>query len=270
MTLKIRQLSDTGSRFSYRDHGTGAPVVLIHGVGMQSAAWQPQIAALAEKHRVLAVDMPGHGGSDPLPSGARLADFVSWSESVIRALELGPSSIVGHSMGALIAGGLAVTYPAIVERIALLNGVFRRPAAARAAVVERACQIRDGVVDFEGPLTRWFADDPAEQTARDLTAGWLRAVDINGYATAYSAFAEGDATYADGFATISCPLLALTGSEDPNSTPDMARQMAKAARNGKAVVIEGQRHMLNLTAPDQVNAHLLDWLNTRAFTEVAQ
>jgi len=54
--------------------------------------------------------------------------------------------------------------------------------------------------------------------------------------------------------------LALTGARDPNSTPAMARQMAGQAPRGRAVVIEGHKHMVNLTAPEAVNAALLDWL----------
>ncbi|MGC1503741.1 MAG: alpha/beta hydrolase [Sulfitobacter sp.] len=266
MTLKTRRLSKTGPRFAYREQGTGPAVVLIHGVGLQSAAWQPQMAELAKGYRAIALDMPGHGGSDPLPTGAQLGKFVTWCEQAIRALELGPVSVAGHSMGALIAAGLAVTNPTIVERVALLNGVFRRDPQAHLAVVERAAQIRGGAVDLEGPIERWFTDAPSDRYARDLTAGWLRDVDLEGYATAYSAFASGDATYADGFAKIACPLLALTGSDDPNSTPEMARKMAATAQNGRAVVIEGQRHMVGLTAPDQVNAHLFEWLKTPALT----
>ena len=60
------------------------------------------------------------------------------------------------------------------------------------------------------------------------------------------------------------PALFLTAGDDPNSTPAMARAMAAAAPNGRAVVIEGHRHMVNLTAPQLVNAALADWLRTEA------
>lgn len=270
MTLITRQLSRSGARFAYREHGSGAPVVLIHGVGMQSAAWAPQIPALAAKHRVIAIDLPGHGGSDPLPVAAGLGDFVAWCEDAIRTLELGRINIVGHSMGALIVGGLAVTFPELVQRVALLNGVYRRDEQARAAVMARAAHIRAGKIDLDAPLDRWFADTPVERHARDLTASWLRDVDPMGYATAYTAFAQGDATYAKRLEGVACPLLALTGADDPNSTPKMARQIAAITRNGRAVVIEGQRHMVNLTEPEQVNAHLLDWLRLPLMAEVSK
>lgn len=258
MTLKTLLLSETNQQVTYRAMGTGDPLFLIHGVGMQSAAWAPQMEYLAGQYRVIALDMPGHGGSDPLPVGSTLSDYVAWCRAVIGSFGLGAASIAGHSMGALIAGGMAVTHPQLVTRVALLNGVFKRDAVAKAAVQARAAEIRNGKVDLETPLTRWFDDH--QQDARAQVAAWLGAVDRAGYATAYSAFAEGDATYADRFAQIGCPFLAVTGDGDPNSTPAMADAMAAAVDNGHSITITGHRHMVNLTAADEVNTHLMQWL----------
>lgn len=238
--------------------GSGTPLLLIHGVGMRAEAWTPQITALASEHRVIAVDMPGHGESSPLPGTPFLPDYVAWAARVIAALDLGPVSVAGHSMGALIATGLAVEHPALVRRAALLNGVFRRSPQAKAAVMARAAEISAGLGGIEGPLTRWFA--PEDEAIRDRVAGWLSAVSQTGYASAYRAFAEGDSTYADRFDSIRCPLLVLTADGDANSTPEMTREMAALAPNGRAVVVEGHRHMTNLTAPEAVTAALRDWL----------
>ncbi len=270
MTSITLPLSDPEQYVALRDTGTGAPVLLVHGVGMQSAAWNPQIAALGKTHRVIAVDMPGHGGSSPLRTDSQLPDFVHWLYDVVCALNVGPVSIVGHSMGALIAAGFAVTYPGLTARVALLNGVFRRSDAGRAAVIARAAEIRAGRVDLETPLSRWFGDGPADKAARMLVAKWLGAVDPGGYATAYAAFARGDATYADDLTRIARPFLAITGDGDPNSTPAMARAMAAEAQYGRAAIIPGHRHMVNLTAPDEVNAHLRAWLNLPVSREELQ
>ncbi|MBY6059390.1 MULTISPECIES: alpha/beta fold hydrolase [Leisingera] len=266
MTLTTLQLSKPFGAVTCQRSGQGAPVVLLHGVGMQSAAWAPQITALSGTHEVIALDLPGHGGSDLLPEAAELPDYVAWLHAVIQALDLGPVYLAGHSMGALIAGGYAASHPENVARVALLNGVFRRSAEARAAVEARAAEIRAGSFDLETPLARWFGESEADQAARAQVAEWLSGVDLAGYAAAYTAFARGDSTYADGFGGIRCPLLALTGDGDPNSTPAMAQAMADAAPQGRAVVIEGHRHMVNLTAPAEVNAALHDWLNTEGAT----
>lgn len=259
MMSQTLRLSD-GAAVRVLVAGAGAPVLLIHGVGLRAEAWGPQIAALAADHRVIAVDMPGHGGSDPLPAGARLPDYVAWGARVIAALGLGPVNVAGHSMGSLIAGGLAVDHPSLIRRAALLNGVHRRSSEAKAAVLARAAEIAAGGGGIEAPLARWFG--PGEEALRDQVAGWLRQVSHAGYAAAYRAFAEGDDIYADRLGQIRCPLLVLTGDGDANSTPAMTEAMAAMAPQGRAVVIVGHRHMVNLTAPAGVTAELQRWLHT--------
>lgn len=260
MMSAILPLSD-GGRVRVLSAGNGPPVLLIHGVGLRAEVWGPQIDALSATHKVLAVDMPGHGESDPLPSGASLPDFVAWAARVVEGLALGPIAVAGHSMGALIAGGLAVTRPDLVTRVAMLCPVHLRSPEASAAVLARATDIAAGKGDPEAPLARWFTAD--EAAPRALCADMLRNVSPSGYATAYAAFAAGDATYADRLTGIRCPALILTAEGDANSTPAMTYAIADAIPGAAALVIAGHRHMLTLTAADQVNAALLDWLKER-------
>lgn len=258
----IPQRSRTSGGAAYVAIGQGDPLLLIHGVGMRLEAWSPQIAALAKDHRVIAIDMPGHGESDRLPRGATLPDFVSWFRHVLDDLRLDKANVAGHSMGALIAGGLAASFPNRILRVALLNGVYRRSAEARAAVERRAAAMQAGNFDSEGPLHRWFSAEEVDSEAYRLTRNWLKDNDPEGYATAYAAFAEGDAVYADAWPKVRAPALFLTGSGDPNSNPEMSRRMAELAPRGRCLIVEGHRHMVNLTAPEEVNAALLDWLAT--------
>jgi (E)-2-((N-methylformamido)methylene)succinate hydrolase len=254
--------SRTARGAAYAEAGAGEPLVLVHGVGMRLEAWAPQIAALSARRRVIAVDMPGHGGSDRLALSARLPDFVAWLGAFLDDLKLEDVSLAGHSMGALIAGGTATTFQGRISRVALLNGVHLRDPVAKAAVIARAHAIGNGTVDIDGPLTRWFGEGSETSPAYRLTRSWLQAVDPQGYATAYNAFAHGDDVYAERWPKVHCPALFLTGSEDPNSTPEMAYAMAAAAPRGRAHIIEGHRHMVNLTAPEVVNSILEDWLST--------
>ncbi len=253
-----RQFTAGGA--AYIERGAGEPLVLIHGVGMRLEAWWPQIESLSTTHRVIAVDMPGHGESAALPAGSQLPDFVGWLGRFLDDMGLGPVNLAGHSMGALIAGGAAVSFGPRIRRVALLNGVYRRDAEAKAAVLARAASIASQGIDIEGPLQRWFGDDAVSVAARALTEHCLRQMDVSAYCTAYTAFANGDETYADGLSQVSCPALFLTGSGDPNSTALMAQDMAALVRNGRALAIEGHRHMVNLTAPEQVHDIMAAWL----------
>ena len=266
MTSITLQLSNTTSAnygtLSYREMGKGEPLVLIHGVGMQSAAWGPQIEYFSQSMRVIAIDMPGHGGSSALTAGSELPDYIEWLFAVITALDTGPVNLAGHSMGALIAGGFAICHPGLTQRVAVLNSVHNRTAEARAAVEARSAEIDLGRVNINTPLARWFGESETDRAACELVRGWLMDIDLDGYATAYRAFARGDQTFAHRWSEVSCPMLALTGDGDPNSTPEMSQAMASAAINGRSETIIGHRHMVNLTAPEAVNFILEEWLAT--------
>ncbi|MDF0695938.1 alpha/beta fold hydrolase [Rhizobium sp. MC63] len=252
---------ETPGGTAYYETGSGEPLVLIHGVGMRLEAWAPQIAFLSAGHRVIAVDMPGHGESAKLPAGSRLEEFVAWFGRFLDEMAIERVNVAGHSMGALVSGGAAATFGERISRVAYLNGVYRRDPKAKAAVLARAAAIPVTGVDKEGPLARWFGDDPDSLIARELTREWLSRVDPEGYAVAYAAFAGGDETYADRWKDVAGPALFLTGSDDPNSTPLMAEQMAALAPKAWVRIVEGHRHMVNLTAPDIVNSLLAEWLS---------
>jgi len=210
--LQTLHRSRTQSGTAYLDRGKGGDiVVLIHGVGMRIEAWAPQIERLAQDFRVIAVDLPGHGFSAPLDGPATLPGFVACFDRFLDELAAGPVNVAGHSMGALIATGIAAIAPDRVKRVALLNGVHRRSEAARKAVEARADEIVSGNFDREAPLSRWFSPEERQSEAYALTRQLLQAIEPAGYAAAYQAFATGDSVYSDCWPGVACPALFLTG-----------------------------------------------------------
>jgi pimeloyl-ACP methyl ester carboxylesterase len=145
----------------------------------------------------------------------------------------------------------------------MLSAVHRRDRAAASAVRARAAEIAAGKLDQIAPLSRWFGDECVTSEPYLLVKDWLTSVDIEAYATAYGAFAEGDDLYADRWPRVACPVLLLTGELDPNSTPQMSRDLAAAAPNAEACIIAGHRHMVNMTAPDEVTTALRHWLTRK-------
>ncbi|CAM5187640.1 Pyruvate dehydrogenase E2 component (Dihydrolipoamide acetyltransferase) OS=Castellaniella defragrans OX=75697 GN=HNR28_001617 PE=4 SV=1 [Castellaniella defragrans] len=261
--LKTLPRSKTPSGTAYIACGRGGETtVLIHGVGMRIEAWGPQIDFIAQGHRAVAVDLPGHGESRPLDGSPSLGEFVAWFDHFLDEMSLDSVNVIGHSMGALIASGIVAAAPKKVRRVALFNGVYRRTPAASEAVQKRAGEIGSGRFDPFSPLKRWFRADEVKSEAYQTVHDLLALVDPNGYAAAYRAFAAGDRLYSDCWPDVHCPALFLTGSEDHNSTAVMAKAMAAAAPKGTAVVISGHRHMVNLTAPEVVNQAITRWLTS--------
>ncbi|MEO0380374.1 MAG: alpha/beta hydrolase [Pseudomonadota bacterium] len=235
--------------------GRGPSVVLIHGVGLRAEAWGAQIDALSANFRVIAVDMPGHGDSAGLPGAPDLRSF----SDIIAKHGDQQCVVIGHSFGAMIALDLAISYPERVAGVAALNGIYRRDAAARAAVIARADSL-DGInmADTNGPLTRWFGGTPSPERA--ACESWLRSVDPAGYKAAYSVFARSDGPQDTALERLACPALFMTGGQEPNSTPEMSRAMAALVPQGRAEIIEDAAHMMPMTHTDQVNASLTSFV----------
>jgi len=231
--------------------GDGPAILLIHGVGLRAEAWAAQIDALAENHSVTAVDLPGHGLSAPIRQASGLADF---THTVATCLDQ-PSVVVGHSFGAMIALDLAIRHPGKVAGVAPLNAIYRRDAAARSAVLARANSL-DGVrvADPTPPLDRWFGPDASPE--RDACRDWLLSVDQAGYKAAYTVFATEAGPQDAALASLTCPALFMTGGREPNSTPQMSRDMAALTPRGRAMIVADAAHMMPMTHPDVVTAAL--------------
>jgi len=244
---------------AWREAGHGPPVLLLHGVGLNADAWEPQIVGLSPHRRVIAADLPGHGQSEPLPEGSDLSDHVAAMAVLIDALGISPLPVIGHSMGAMIALGLALGHPAKITGLVTLNAVYCRDAQARAAVEGRAARMSGGSIDVLGPIGRWFPDDPTGPLARHST-GWLRQMNPKEYAAAYRIFATSDHVHKGRLGKLECRALFMTGVSDPNSTPVMSDRMAREAPNGRSVALPGARHMMHLTHHAEVTSIIAAFL----------
>ena len=108
----------------YEEAGTGEPVVFLHGLGSSTADWEPQLAALSPRFRVVAIDARGSGRSRDVkhPRGPfSVAQFAADTAAVIDHLGAGPAHIVGLSMGGMVAFQLAVDHPRTVRTLTIVN-----------------------------------------------------------------------------------------------------------------------------------------------------
>lgn len=243
MTWTTLRRSDLAGGLSGHRTGSGPLMVLIHGVGLRAEAWGAMMPLLADHFTVLAVDMPGHGGSAPV-AGPGLPAYTARFAALLETET--PAFVVGHSMGAMIALDLAAQHPARVTGVAALNAIYRRSDAARQAVQARAASLATTPNADPAPtLARWFADlaSPEALACRD----WLTTCDPKGYATAYATFAAADGPTDAALTALDVPALFLTGANDANSTPAMAQQMAALAPRGRVLAIADAAHMAPMT-----------------------
>jgi (E)-2-((N-methylformamido)methylene)succinate hydrolase len=232
--------------------GSGPPLVLVHGVGLDHTMWDAVTPVLAEEHTVVRYDLWGHGGSDDPPGPRSLEDFVDQLVSVIDSLGVERCDAAGLSIGGLITQALGVGRPHRAGRLAMMNAVYRRTPDQLAAIKVRL----DGVVDagmeamVQPSLDRWFTSEWQAKHPDEVAhiQRLLRGNGVHAYVKAYGLFATN--TSMDGqLSTITSPTLVFTGQLDVGSTPAMAQIMADEINDATFVILEDARHVPPVERP---------------------
>ncbi|HTW41789.1 MAG TPA: alpha/beta fold hydrolase [Solirubrobacteraceae bacterium] len=119
--LRFQMVGTRRGRLSTLQAGSGPPLLAIHGLGATKGSFLPTVAALAERYRVIALDLPGFGDSDkPINASYDAAFFARAVIGLLDALELERAHLIGNSLGGRVALEVAMRHPERVERLALL------------------------------------------------------------------------------------------------------------------------------------------------------
>lgn len=133
-----------GSSFG---HGRGPTIALVHGLGSRVEHWLPTARLLAEHHRVVLVDLPGHGVSE-MPEPFSLDRSVEMLDQALALQSSEPIVLVGHSVGGLVAAAEAVANPSRVRALVLVETALRPQIVGR----ERDAMLRALDRDYRGVL----------------------------------------------------------------------------------------------------------------------
>ena len=259
---------------AYIEAGTGTPLILIHGVGLNKQVWQPQWQDFSSTFHVVAYDTLGHGNS-PIPGeSVCLDDYIEQLLSLIDALDLSQVMLCGHSMGALITLAFVIKYPERVSAIVPMMAAFNRSEEHQ----QRSRRVADILASDEaeslldGTLQRWFTEaDYADDSRRDKITKvkeWLLSANREGYSRAYRMFAENGETYVGKLDGISVPALVITGELDPNSTPAMTHEIANEIPQSEVVIMFGERHMGQYLGADILNPVITAFLGQVKHQEI--
>lgn len=121
--IPIKTILVHDQRIAYLDVGKGPPVILLHGFGGSMWQWEHQQHALSQHFRTLTLDLPGSGLSDK-PDIEYLPDqMMDFCLGFMDALQIPQATLVGNSMGAGLAIGMALTHPTRVDKLALISGL---------------------------------------------------------------------------------------------------------------------------------------------------
>ena len=251
-------------RVHHRIDGAGPPLMLVNSLGAALDLWEPQVAPLAARFRLVRYDQRGHGGT-PAPQGPyTIAVLAGDAIELLDRLGLERVSVCGLSIGGAVATWIAANAPERVDRLVIASAGtrFGTPEMWR----ERAAAVRAGGTEVvvDAVVDRWFT--PAFAAAKpDVVAGFRAsfcAVHREGYAGCCEALEEWDASAHLG--RIRAPTLVLSGSEDSVAPPENGRAMADAIAGARFTVIEDAAHLASAGQPAAFTRAVLDHLTEEA------
>jgi pimeloyl-ACP methyl ester carboxylesterase len=241
--------------------GSGSPVVLVHGLGGAASNWVELAPELARDRRVVAVDLPGHGGSSPLPALPNLEPFADRLALVLEREEATPAVVVGHSLGCVVALRLAIRRPDLVRGLVLCSaaGIGSTTRRARHALaVSSLVQPGRLLAPFRNRIARsallraivWGSWATPDGTAVSpvATHGLLEGPALHTDTTSASAALVGEDPRVD-LERIDCPCLLIWGARDPQVPIDDAFEYARRLR-APLRTIAGAGHLVIVERPE--------------------
>ena len=229
-------------------------LVFIHGAQHDHSVWILQTRYLAHHgYGVLAFDLPGHGRSqgDPLPTVEAAAD---WVIAALDALGVERASVIGHSMGSLIALEAAARYPARIARIALVSTAV--PMRVSDALLEATRDDEPAAIDM---INIWSHSGYAQKPSSPGPGFWVvgqnkRLMERMSTGVLHADFAACN-RYANGLvaaAEVRCPALFILGRRDAMTPLKAAADLRRAMPSARTVEVDGSGHALMAEAPDAV------------------
>lgn len=247
-------LDSAAGRLRYLAMGSGTPVLLLlHGFGADLNGWMFNQPVLAEHARVLAVDLPGHGGSGKDVGNGDAATLVGAIEAFLATLDPGPVHLVGHSLGGAVAALLAERCPERVQSLTLIA-----PAGLGAEINGTFIQgfLRAGRRKDAAEALQWLVHDPA-LVSRAMVEDVLRFKRLDGVAAALSSIArawfDDDrqlVSVADALAGARMPVQAIWGRQDRIIPALHAQAMPAGAQ---VHVLEAAGHLPHMEKSGEVN-----------------
>jgi pimeloyl-ACP methyl ester carboxylesterase len=250
----------------------GPPIVLLHCYACSLRWWDGLVPLLSERHRVVRLDLLGHGGSEKPQSGYSMEEQGALVAEALNRLDVEGATVVGHSMGATVATALADQSSELVDRLVIINqapdnSFGSLPFIARLAYVPVLGQLLDRITpDFA--VKDGYAD--AFAPGYDLDSGFedpdqvVEDFDAMTY-TSFDESADGEDEYVDEIplddriTTAAIPLLVIFGEQDQIYDADEAAAAYEDVPGVRTATIEGAGHSPNVEKPDETARLILEF-----------
>lgn len=166
----MKTLLYKNTTISYTDSGQGTAIVLLHGFLENKKMWQDYIAPFSEKHRVITIDLLGHGESDSLGYVHAMEDNANAVHEVLDHLKIKKATIVGHSMGGYVGLAFAELFPENIQKLVLLNSTSREDNAEKKLNRTRAIKaVKQNYASFVSlAIANLFSENNRTRLAQEI------------------------------------------------------------------------------------------------------
>jgi 3-oxoadipate enol-lactonase len=246
-------------RFAFEASGSpdAVPLVFLHGIGGAARAFRHQLATFGSRFRAIAWDMPGYGGSKPLPD-VSIAALAEALQEFLQQIEADRPVLVGHSIGGMIVQQWLTHHPQAARAVVLAqtspafgkaDGDWQKSfIAARLGPLDRG----ETMSSLAPTLVKELVGEDPDTKGMDVARDCMASVPEASYRAMMLALIGFDRRSA--LKDIAVPTLLLSGSRDNNATAPMMEKMASHIPAAHYVELAGVGHLANLERPDAFNA----------------
>jgi len=254
----------TGSRIHFDDVGRGDAVLLLHGLGLDLRTWDAQVPVLAERYRVVRLDLHGFGKSSPITGPYSHGELLG---ELLGYLEIERAHVVGLSYGGQIAAEFAQAYPERARSLVLVDtDISGLPLKTLGPSLSKIFGV--GKTDVEAAKRLWLNHEIfAAAREQPLVFARLEQMvsDYSGWIFAHAGAGlerKPKPPTAEVLQDLRLPALVVVGQRDLPDFQDMSDEVVKRLPGARKVVLEGAGHLCNMEAPASFNRVLLEFLST--------
>lgn len=251
-----------GIRMAYTDQGKGPALLFVHGFPLSRGTWSRQVDAFQSTHRVIAPDLRGLGETEATDGPVPMTRYAADLFALVQHLELGPVTLVGHSMGGYIALAFAKAYPQVLAGLVLVGtkaGADAPEAAAGRRALAARVQAEGSSVVVDAMAPKMLSPDNTDAAMAQAVHGFMRHATPTGVASALLGMAERpDLVTSAGL--LHTRTLVMAGTKDTIMPVGESEALARIIPDARLDLIPGAGHLVAFEAPEAFNALLKAWL----------
>lgn len=264
--MSSRFVDAAGCRLAYSLQGTGEPVLFIQGVGIHGDGWLPQIGTLRQKYQCLSFDNRGIGKSQPIGESLTIDRMIEDVRAIMEDAGWQSAHVVGHSLGGLVALGLAIRDPAKSRSLALLctfaDGRAAAPLTLRMSWLGLRSVIGSRRMRRRGFLGLLYAPGARELREPERVAAELKPIFGHDLADQPSVIrrqlrAMRQADFTDRLPQLTgIPTLIVCGRHDPIAPPRLGRILASGIASAQYYELADAAHGVPISHAEWLNSRL--------------